>query len=150
MKFKFILLRLTLYFISAFLFFMTSLLFTYIDYGINGFAYIFVLYLIFILLPVMIIRHFIMKYFIKFEVAEEISFHRNLEILLNRTTRILSIIIIILMTISLYTESIIASKLNLNNQNIPFFSQYGLMIGLLVSSIVLLIIKKIKPYVILM
>lgn len=150
MKFKFIFLRLTLYFISAFLFFMTSLLFIYIDYGINGFAYMLVIYLIFILLPTMIIRHFLMKYLIKFEACEEITFHRNLEILLNRTTRILSIIIIILMTISLYTESIIASKLNLNNQNIPFFSQYGLMIGLLVSSIVLLIIKKIKPYVILM
>ena len=91
---------------------MTSLLFTYIDYGINGFAYIFVLYLIFILLPVMIIRHFIMKYFIKFEVAEEISFHRNLEILLNLSFLNLDIALLN----NLYNQNLLVKQQEKKNQ----------------------------------
>lgn len=150
MKTRYIFLRLSLFLISSYLFFMTSFLFIFINDKVFGFMYSFNLYLLFALLPTILARHFLMKYFSSFEIYEDDSIYKKLEILLNKTSVGFSVTTMLLMSITLIANLFMSFDPAIYTQRVSFFNQYGLMIGLIVTSFVLYISKKIKPYVILM
>lgn len=148
MSIKYFTLRMCLFIISAYLFFMTSFLFIFIDDRILGFMHTFNLYLFFALIPTTTIRFFLMKYFNTLQFSDLNSPYRKFEILLNKISKIFSVITIIVIGFTLFVELFMKSDQTLNNLGVPFFNQYGLMIGLIFSSTILYISKKLKPYVV--
>lgn len=148
MSIKYIFLRLCLFIISAYLFFMTSFLFVFIDDKVYGFLSTFNFYLFFALFPTILLRYFLMKYFRKFEISDDSSFYKKFEIILNKTSKIFSITTMVLMSITLLAYIIMNNDQSLGYQSLSFFNEYGLMIGLIITSLILYISKGIKPYVI--